>query len=143
MANNVFRVSTSRKVSERTTPASRLWTGTLLKCKSGGVSQLIANEFWNITTNPLKKISVILKNAAGALVASTLVKYAIFEYDNGVPYNNAFMRLVSKGAFTTNASGVLEVLYTGIAAVGETAYVAVIHPNTTPTESMIWATTIQ
>ena len=132
MASNIFRSCWS----------GRLRSDNLVKKYYSGVSQNIANEFWILTTNASKKISLIIKNAAGALVASTLVKYAIFEYDSGIPYNDAFMRLVSKGAFTTDVNGVLEILYIGIAAIGETAYVAVIHPNTSPTESMIWGVTV-
>ena len=133
MANNVFR---QRK-------NGWLTSADLIKKSYSGVSQNIANEFWNITTNLTKRIVLTLKNAAGALVASTTVKYGIFEYRSGNPYNFEYMKLVSAGLFTTDVNGVLDVIYTGIAAVGETAYVAIIHPNTTPTESMIWATTIQ
>jgi hypothetical protein len=131
--DNVFRQSYS----------SRLISADLIKKSYSGVSQLIANEFWNITTNLPKRIVLTLKNAAGDLVVSTAVKYGIFEYDSGNPYNASFMQLVSKGFAVTDANGVLDVIYTGIAAVGETAYVAVIHPNTTPTESMIWNVTVQ
>ena len=127
----------------RSCNSGRLRSTDLIKKYYGGVSQDIANEFWTLTTYTPKSIVLTLKNAAGALVASTPVKYAIFEYEDGNPYNDAFMRLVGKGVFTTDANGVLEVLYTGSVGVGGTAYVAVIHPNTTPTESMIWSVVVQ
>ncbi len=133
MADNVFRQGLS----------GRLESSDLVKRYYGGVSQNVANEFWNITTNLPKRVVLTLKNAVGALVVSTTVKYAIFEYKDGNPYNFGYMDLVNKGGAITGADGVLDVLYTGIATVGETAYVAIIHSNITPTESMIWSVTVQ
>jgi hypothetical protein len=130
---NVFRQGQS----------GRLEPSDLIKKNYNGVSQSIANGFWNITTNLPKRIVLTLKNATGNLVASTTIKYAIYEYKSGNPYNFEWMKLVSAGGFTTDANGVLDVLYTGEVAVGGTAYVAVIHPDTTPTESLIWNVTVQ
>jgi hypothetical protein len=106
------------------------------------VSHLIANEFWIKTTNLTKRIAVTLKNAAGALVANTPVKYAVFEFSEAIPFNADFMALTSKGVYTTDASGNFEVIYTGSAQIGGYAYLAILHPHSSPTESVIWKVTI-
>jgi hypothetical protein len=121
---------------------SRLRTGNLVKQETGSVSYLIANEFWNITTNPIKRVSFTLKNSSAAIVANTLVKYAIFEYGTGNAYNPDWATPVSKGVTTTDSMGVFDVIYNGSVNFGGTAYIAIIHPNTSPTESLFWQTTI-
>lgn len=131
MANSVLRQ-----------PSWRLSSGALINKRTGNIGQLIANEFWNITTNLTKRVSFAIKNAAGSLVASTAVQYAIFEYKSGVPFNLDWMKPIATGVFTTDANGVFDVIYTGEAAVGGTAYVAIIHPHSSPTEALIWTTTI-
>ena len=130
--DNIFRQGRS----------GRLESVDLVKRYYGGVSQDIANEFWTLTNYGTKQVSITIKNAVGSLVASTAVKYALFEYKSGNPYNFGFMSLVKAGIQTTSAGGVLTVIYTGEAGVGETVYVAVLHPNSVPTESMIWTTTV-
>jgi hypothetical protein len=109
----------------------------------GGVSQSIANDFWTLTTYKPKSIILTLKNALGTVVASTLVKYAVFDNTEGNPYNYNWMTLTNKGVVTTTQDGVFEVLYTGNAIMGETVYIAIIHPVVSSTESMIWGVTVQ
>jgi hypothetical protein len=123
--------------------SGRLRSGNLIKQNTGNVLQLISGEFWNTTTNLPKRVVITIKNAAGVVLANTLVKYAIYEYGGGIAYNPNWMQLVSKGVYLTDALGVLDVIYTGSVNFGETVYIAIIHPDTSPTESMIWNVTIQ
>lgn len=121
----------------------RLRTGNLVQLTESGVSHLIANEFWNLPDNYSgKKISVTLKNSAGAAVANTAVKFAVFEFSEAIPENWDFMALTSKGVYTTDATGLFEINYTGSAQIGGFAYLAILHPNSSPTESVIWKVTI-
>ena len=123
--------------------SGRLRSTDLIKKTMGGVSQNIANGFWTLTTYKPKSIILTLKNALGAVVASTLVKYAVFDNTEGNPYNYNWMTLTNKGVVTTTQDGVFEVLYTGNAIMGETVYIAIIHPVVSSTESMIWGVTVQ
>jgi hypothetical protein len=122
--------------------SGRLKSSDFVQKKQSGVSQLIANEFWNYSANEGKKISVTLKNSAGALVANTDVKYAVFEFDNAIPFNLNFMQVVSKGVYTTDASGNFVINYIGSSDIGGYAYLAILHPHSSPTESVIWKVTI-
>ena len=123
--------------------SGRLRSGDLIQKKIGDISHLLASEYWNISRNfSGKKVSVTLKNSAGALVANTDVKWALFEFDGAVPQNLNFMQVVEKGVYTTNASGIFEVNYTGLAAIGGFAYLAILHPHSSPAESVIWKVTI-
>ncbi len=118
--------------------SGRLRGSDLVKDKLSGVSHLIANEFWIKTVNKTKKIAFTLKNAAGALVANTEVKYAVFEFADAIPFNNDFMAITSKGTYTTDAAGNFEIIYTGSSDINEYAYIAILHPHSSPTESVIW-----
>lgn len=126
----------------RENPGGRLKVGNLVQLINSGASHLIANEFWNYNVNPGKKIAVTLKNSAGAVVANTQVKFAVMEFSEAIPFNPDFMQLVSKGVYTTDASGNIQLNYTGIADIGGYAYLAILHPNSSPTESVIWKVTI-
>lgn len=122
--------------------SGRLTANSMVGVNGYGVSQLIANEFWNFTVNPFKYVAVTLKNSAGAAVANTEVKYVIFEFAEAIPFNKNFMVLTSKGVYTTDSSGNFSVIYTGPAAIGGYAYLAILHPHSSPTESVIWKVTI-
>lgn len=120
----------------------RLRAGNLVKQIDSGVSQLIANEFFNMTLNPFKRISVTLKNAAGVALANVPVKYVVFEFAEGIPYNNNYMTITGKGVFTTDATGLFEIIYTGSALIGGQAYLGIIQPHNSPSESALWTVTI-
>ena len=89
-----------------------------------------------------KGISLTLKNAANALVTSTLVKWGIFEYGSGTPSDANWMSRSNKGTDFTDASGILKIPYSGATTKGGTVYVAVVQPDTSPTESMAWTDTV-
>jgi len=91
-----------------------------------------------VTNNLTKRVRLTLKDKNNAVVASTTVKYGIFQYDSGAPANANWMTRDTKGTATTTAAGLLDVQYTGTVAVGATVYVAVIQPNVTPTEAFVW-----
>lgn len=129
--DNVFRIG-----------SGRLRAGDFVQDKQSGVSHLIANGFWIQTTNLTKRIAITLKNAAGAAVANTQVKYAVLEFSGAIPFNDNFMALTSKGVHTTDANGNFEIIYTGSAQIGDYAYLAIFHPHSSPTESVIWKVTI-
>ena len=96
-----------------------------------------------VTNNLTKRARFTLRDSLDALVASETVKYGLFQYDSGLPANANWMTRDTKGTVTTTAAGLVDVQYTGAVAVGGTIYVAVIRPNTTPTESMVWTDTVQ
>lgn len=122
--------------------SGRLRSGDFVQDKLSSVSQLIANEFWNYTANEGRKIAITLKNSLGAAVANTEVKYAVFEFSEAIPFNADFMALTSKGVYTTDASGNFVINYTGSAPIGGFAYLAILHPNSSPVESVLWKVTI-
>lgn len=126
----------------RENPGGRFRAGNLVQLVNSGVSQLIANDFWNYDVFQGKKIAVTLKNSTGALVANTEVKFAVFEFSDAIPFNPDFMQVISKGVYTTDASGNIELNYTGVAAIGSYAYLAILHPHSSPVESVIWKVTI-
>lgn len=95
-----------------------------------------------VTNNLTKRIRETIKNAAGTALNAVTVKYGVFQYDSGAPANANWMTRDQKGTVATSAAGVLDIEYTGAAAVGGTAYVVVIQPDTTPTEAMIWPSTV-
>ena len=97
----------------------------------------------SVVTLFTKGISLTLKNAANALVINTLVKWGIFEYGSGTPSDANWMSQSNKGTDTTTSGGVLQVPYSGTTAKGGTVYVAVIQPDTSPTQSMVWTDTIK
>ena len=130
---NVFRVC----------PSTRIRPTNLVNQALGGVSQLIANEFWTYTAYGGGHVTLTIRNAAGALVINTWVQYAIFEYGSGQPSNVNWMYPVSHGIALTSDVGVLDILYSGVAGVGETIYVSVLHPSASPTESFIWTDTVK
>jgi hypothetical protein len=105
-------------------------------------SQLIANEFWTITTNLTKRVAIVLKNSSGVLVANTTVKWAVMEYSDGIPQNESFMKIVEKGVYTTDLNGNFDVVYTGVSQIGGFAYLMIMQPDASPTESLIWKVTI-
>jgi hypothetical protein len=122
---------------------TRIKSADLRKKVLGGASQFLADDFFErLNFFPGKKIAVTLKNSTGAAVANTEVKFAIFEFDSAIPQNLNFMQLVSKGVYTTDASGNIELNYTGVAAIGSYAYLAILHPNSSPVESVLWKVTI-
>lgn len=90
-----------------------------------------------------KGVAMVLKNAANAIVTNTLVKWGIFEYGGGTPSDPDFLSLSDKGTDWTDGSGNLQIPYSGPSGKGDTVYVAVIHPDDTPAESMIWTDTIK
>ena len=91
-----------------------------------------------VTNNLTKRIRLTLKDKNNNTVNSTTVKYGILQYDSGAPANANWMTRDTKGTAATNASGLLDVQYTGSVAVGANVYVVVIQPDTTPTESFTW-----
>jgi hypothetical protein len=98
-----------------------------------------------------KRIRFILRDSQNALVASQSVKAFIAEYDSGV-VENAPQRLfgarTDKATVVTDAAGQFDMQYTGVAAVGGYAYVAVVEvPSSAPgspsvTESMLVRDTV-
>ena len=79
-----------------------------------------------------------LKDSSNALITNTLVKWGILEYGSGNPSDADWMSVSNKGTDWTDGSGNLQVPYSGPSAKGATVYVAVVQPDTTPEESMIW-----
>ena len=94
----------------------------------------IANyEFFSDDTHGRAKIEFTLRNAENELVVSTSVKYAIFDYKQGSPYINEWMKPVYRGVTTTDGSGLFTINYPGVSPVGSLAYVAIL----TASESFI------
>jgi hypothetical protein len=122
--------------------SGRLRSGNLIKQVTGNVTQLIVNEFWIKTTNLTKRVTATIKNSAGVALASIQLKYCIFEYSDGIPYNDQWMSVTSHGVTTTDINGIIDIIYTGSAPIGGLAYLAILHPHSLPTESMIWTVTI-
>lgn len=91
-----------------------------------------------VTNNLTKRARAILKDKNNAVLNAVTVKYAIQEYDSGVPANANWLTRTNKGTAVTTAAGLLDVQYTGATAVGSNVYLTVIQPDTTPTEAMVW-----
>lgn len=81
-----------------------------------------------------KRIRFIMKGNSGSLVANETVKAALFEYDSGTLANALWMNKTDKASVLTDGAGLFDMQYTGVAAVGSNAYVAVIRAS----ESFIW-----
>lgn len=90
-----------------------------------------------------KYIRFNLCKATDAPVVSETVKIAIFTYAGGVASASTWASKQQAGTTTTDASGLVFLTYTGTNLTGDTVYVAVIRPDSSPTESMIWVTTVQ
>jgi hypothetical protein len=118
---------------------------TLSVLNSTELSELSGVAVTNFLT---KRIRFTLKNAAGSLVTSETVKLAVFTYNSGTvdddvsTATNLWMARHMKTLATTDGSGVLDVQYLGTESATDTMYVAVIRPNTSPTQSFIWNDTI-
>ena len=96
----------------------------------------------SLTNSLTKRIRETIKNAAGTALNAVTVKYGVFQYDTGAPANANWMTRDQKGTVATSATGVFDIQYTGAAAVDGTAYLVVIQPDTTPTESTVWTSTV-
>jgi len=70
---NIFRRSISRKTSERSTPSARIWFGSLIDNGKNGVSDLIANEFFEA---PAITYYGILKRWTGSWAKALLKIYS-------------------------------------------------------------------
>jgi hypothetical protein len=124
--DSIFRIGQSRK------------DFSFIKKGFSNVAQNIANGYWDRTINPSRKFSVTLKLSDGALLSSTPVRYAVFEYKDGIPYNKDWLVKNQSGVQSTDSSGNLEILYTGSSNVGAKSYIAVFYPVNSPTQSLIW-----
>lgn len=120
---------------------NRLKHGNFLK-NNGAVPLLIANTFWAVTPGGQRHITFSVKDSYNNLLANTNVSVGIFEYKQGNPFNYQWMQPIESGIYTTSASGVIDMLYTGTEQVGGQCYVALFKPNSSPTESFIWPQTI-
>ncbi len=94
-----------------------------------------------VTNSLTKRIRFVLKDKDGAAV-TVAIKYALLEDANGVASDSTWMSRTDKGTTTPDGSGNVDVEYTGTVAVADTCYVAVIQPNVTPVQSMIWPDTV-
>jgi hypothetical protein len=88
-------------------------------------------------------IRFVLMDSTCTAIASETVKIAIDAYDSGVATNSNWMLRRQFGLTTTDGVGQISLLYNGVENPGDTVYVTVIRPNTTPTQSMVWTTTVQ
>lgn len=105
--------------------------------------------------NLTRRIRFALKKADGTPAASETVKYAVFQYNNGVVdgYGDhvtesntkgmTWMLREQQGLATTDGNGVLDIPYIGNLVCGTTVYVVVIRPNVSPTQSFVWNDTIK
>ena len=90
-----------------------------------------------------KKVAVILRDCTtSALLASVTLQYALLKYGAGSPGNADWMVLEQKGVVTTSPAGVFSVPYTGVSLVGDTIYIAILQPDPTPNETMLWTATV-
>jgi len=90
-----------------------------------------------------KYIRFILMDSNCSTVNSETIKIAIDAYDSGIATNSNWMLRRQFGTTTTDGVGQISLLYTGVENYGDTVYVTVIRPNTLPTQSMVWTTTVQ
>lgn len=102
-----------------------------------------------------RRIRFALKKSDGTAAASETVKYAVFQYNGGTvdgngdhvtesnPKGMTWMLREQQGTTTTDASGILDVPYAGVAACGATIYVMVIRTNASPSQSFIWNDTVK
>jgi hypothetical protein len=104
-----------------------------------------------------KRIRFTLKDANGNPVVSETVKMAVHLYNSGTatespgdnvtldnPAGGIWMRRVMTATPTTDTNGLIDIPYTGLSLVeGTTVYVVVYRPNSSPTQSFAWITTIQ
>jgi hypothetical protein len=96
-----------------------------------------------VVTNSLtKRLRFTLNNAEGAAVANTAVKCAALSYQSGNVANASWMSRESKVVSTSDAAGLIDMEYTGAAAVDALVYLAALHPDSAPSESFIWPETV-
>lgn len=143
----VFRIPVLCKKGDVLTVSYSRTTGNILSSDTG-------NEVNNATdvalTNSLtKRVRVILKDKNNAVLNAVTVKYAVQFYASGDPSQSTWMSLLDalgtliKGTQATTSAGLLDLsVENTLPAVGDTVYVTVFQPNASPTESMIWTTTV-
>jgi hypothetical protein len=97
----------------------------------------------SIANDLTKYIRFTLCNALDNLVANETIKIAISSYAGGVATAVAWLSKQQYGTVTTDVNGLVFFVYTGANNSGDTVYVTVIRPDTSPTESMVWTTIVQ
>jgi hypothetical protein len=88
------------------------------------------------------RLRFTLKDGNCNVVPNTLIDLAIFSYGGGVLANPAWMILEQKATPTTDASGIVDISYTGSASIGDLVYVTVILPTFPPAQSATWTLVI-
>ena len=94
-----------------------------------------------------KRIHFTLYDSTNALVSAETIKLAVLAYNSGTVdtgvQSDLWMKRSFKTTTTTDANGVVDVRYYGSEVSGDTVYIAVIRPNTSPTECFVWADTVK
>ena len=93
-----------------------------------------------------KKIRFVLKKADNTVDVSETVNIAICQYSTETLVNDPWalwMTRQQQQTTTTDGNGHIDMDYSGSNTVGDTVYVIILRPGSSPTESLIWATTIQ
>lgn len=89
-----------------------------------------------------KYIRFILKGGNNLIVVSQTVKFAILNYAGASTTSVNWLARQQYGTTTTDGSGQISFVYTGTNVAGDTVYVTIIRPDSSPSESMIWTTTV-
>jgi hypothetical protein len=94
-----------------------------------------------------KKIRFYLKKSDNTVDASETVKLAICTYSTETLINDPWdiwMNRQQQQTVTTDANGLVDIDYVaGVNTVGDNVYVIILRPDSAPTESLIWTTTVQ
>ena len=93
-----------------------------------------------------KKIRFILKKSDGIEDASETVNVAICKYSTEILVNDpwaVWMNRQQQQAVTTDSTGLIDMDYIGLNAVGSLVYVVVLRPSSGATESLIWDIAVQ
>ena len=95
-------------------------------------------------TNSLtKRVRFTLKDKSDVAVANTSVMLAIAAYASANPSDANWLQRSDSATLMTDGNGLVDAAYSGSANVGDTVYVATLHPAAAPAQSMLWTSAVQ
>lgn len=121
---------------------------------TGATVRVDANsvEVDNVTDKPVnnfttKRFRFYLKKADGSAVVSETIKIAALNYNGGTVDSQwnaqgSWMKPLWLATTSTDSSGFVDIQSYCNCNPGDTEYLAIIRPNTSPVESMLWTATL-
>jgi hypothetical protein len=135
-ANWVFRVPVLVKNGQSLSYSYDRAAGASLSVPTGVELDQITNQA--VSNTLTKRLRFTLKNSQNAIVANQEIKVAALAFQAGNVGDGAWMSRESKALVTADAAGLIDMQYTGAAAVDAQVYAAALHPDAAPVESFLW-----